>query len=280
MSEIAPEYTRQSDSVGPFEAALGNISPPLAAASVGGPALVGDSAALFADVRRKYQGAIPGTRYTADWFRLSEVLDHAEANLRRLTTEAAAAGEANEALEAAVRSALLEQSVWLEGTRKLKADLAAARAEAAEADLQLALANTSNEQLRQLLASCERALEHRNARVEAEQSAAAEAEREKLQLHEELRGLRADVQDMNRQIGEAHRVTGEWIAECGKRTEGRKAAEQALQDARESLLAGLKEAYGQGDWLNIHHIINDLKEELAAPLLHRGTEEGEGVDNA
>ncbi len=32
-----------------------------------------------------------------------------------------------------------------------------------------------------------------------------------------------------------------------------------LTDFKDEMLAGLKEAYGQGDWLNIHHIIEDLK---------------------
>lgn len=43
--------------------------------------LIGDSAALFADVRRKYREGLPGTLQAAKWFRLEDVLNHAEAAL-------------------------------------------------------------------------------------------------------------------------------------------------------------------------------------------------------
>lgn len=78
------------------------------------------------------------------------------------------------------------------------------------------------------------------ARLQEEQEAGAASEREKLQLHEELRGLRADVADMNRQIGEAHRQKREWIDECGKRTEARKAAEKSLNDFQREVAAKLR----------------------------------------
>lgn len=90
--------------------------------------------------------------------------------------------------------------------------------------------------------------------------AAADTLRASLQ-QAEARAAEANsaTDDLNRQVGEAHRTTAAWIEECGKRTEGRKAAEQALADFRESILHDLKEAYGEGDWQYIANLINDLK---------------------
>ena len=48
------------------------------------PLLLGEPAALFADVRRKYRAGLPGTLQAAKWFRLEDVLDHAAALIARL----------------------------------------------------------------------------------------------------------------------------------------------------------------------------------------------------
>ena len=94
------------------------VTPPEAPA----PALVGDSAALFVDVRRKYRAGLPGTLQAAKWFRLEDVLNHAEAVTARAERAEARMKElqAELAEQEVAKLALIKEIHAQKGERKEK----------------------------------------------------------------------------------------------------------------------------------------------------------------